>query len=361
MPRSNFALKCHGAVGSAASAAAAAAAGLMAMSILVSPAQAHNNKVSITVKGNQRCIASNGLPNHNTGQFPNSGNPHRISEQNVRLCVTTNPRKRSSARRVRGSIGVGINGVQFRPGTADYYDPNSRRGHSRNRSSGWNLDGLGAAQMLGMDSNNAHVDQRGLYHYHGVSNALVRSGKGTLIGWAADGFEIHYVGSKVRSGYRLKKGTRPSGPGGRYDGTYVEDWQYVGGAGKLDQCNGGTLNGKFVYFATETFPFLPHCLWGSVSRDFAQQRGGGGGDRAVFLRNNQRQGAEPGNRRNGPRNASARRGPPAEAQAVCRGRSAGARCTFTAPRRNHQITGRCRTVRGGVRACVPARGAFVRP
>lgn len=340
------------------SAAAAATLGMMAASLLASPAQAHNNQVSITIKGNQRCIVSNGLPNHKTGQFPNSGNPHRISSQNVNLCVTTNPRKRSRARTVRGSIGVGINGVQFRPGTADYYDPNSRRGHSRNRRSGWNLDGLGAAQMLGMDANNAHVDQRGLYHYHGVSNALVKSGKGTLIGWAADGFEIHYIGSKARSGYRLKKGTRPSGPKGKYDGTYVQDWQYVGGAGKLDQCNGGTLNGKFVYFATETFPFLPHCLWGAVSREFAQRGGGGGG---AFLRNNQRQGAEPANRRQRSRNASARRGPPVEAQAVCRGRSAGARCTFIAPRRNHRITGRCRTVRGGVRACVPARGAFVRP
>ena len=105
------------------------------------------------------------------------------------LRVSTNPRKGSRARMVRGSIGVGINGVQFRPGTADYYDPSSRRGFSRDRNSGWKLDGLGADQMLGMDSNNAHVDNRGLYHYHGIANALVKSGKGTMIGWAADGFE----------------------------------------------------------------------------------------------------------------------------------------------------------------------------
>ncbi|MEP0941516.1 MAG: YHYH protein [Rhizobiaceae bacterium] len=342
-----------------------AKAGLIAASMLIAPAMAHNNKVSISVIGNQRCITSNGLPNHRTGQFPNSGNPNRISTQNVKLCVTTNPRKGNRARTVRGSVGVGINGVQFRPGTADYYDPGSRRGHSRNRSSGWNLDGLGAAQMLGMDSNNAHVDNRGLYHYHGIANALVRSGKGSLIGWAADGFEIHYIGSKARSGYRLKKGTRPSGPVGKYDGTYVQDWQYVGGSGKLDQCNGGTLNGKFVYFATETFPFLPHCLWGRVSRDFSARRGGG--NRLSLFRNNQRQGADAGirrdrrNRRDRLRNASDRRGPPDQAIAACRSRSVGSRCSFTAPRRNQRNTGRCRTVRGGVRACVPARGAFVRP
>ncbi|MEP5182159.1 MAG: YHYH protein [Rhizobiaceae bacterium] len=339
------------------------------------PAVAHNGKVSISVKGNQRCIASNGLPNHKTGQFPNSGNPNRISKQNINLCVTTSPRKGSRPNYVRGSVGVGINGVQFRPGTADYYDASSRRGFSRDRSSGWNLDGLGARDKLGMDNNNAHVDNRGLYHYHGVANALVKSGKGSLIGWAADGFEIHYLGSKRRSGYQLKKGTRPSAPGGKYDGTYVQDWRYVGGSGTLDQCNGGTLNGKFVYFATETFPFLPHCLWGNISRDFEHRRGGarqeGGqrrrGEGTLFglLRKPRRDGVEirPRRRQQRPasRTASARRGPPQEAISVCRGKSRGASCNFVAPRRNHQITGRCRTVRGGISACVPTRGTFARP
>lgn len=342
--------------------AAAAISSSLAAALLVAaaaqPAQAHNNKVSISVEGNQRCIVSNGLPNHATGNFPNSGNPHRISAQNVRLCVPTNPRKSSRAKTIRGSIGVGINGVQFRPGTADYYDPGSRRGHSRNRSSGWNLDGLGARQMLGMDSNNAHVDQRGLYHYHGIANALVRSGKGSLIGWAADGFEIHYLGSKRRSGYRLKTGTRPSGPGGKYDGTYVQDWQYVGGSGTLDKCNGGMLNGKFVYFATDTFPFLPHCLWGNVSRDFQQGRAS---RREAGQNNRPRRAENRDNQRPRLRRTAFGRGAPQEAIQACRGRSPGASCRFTAPRRNRLIAGRCRTVRGGTSACVPARGALVRP
>ena len=332
--------------------------------MLTASAHAHNGKVSISVEGGKRCIESNGLPNHSTGQFPNRGNPNRISKQSVNLCVTTNPRKGNRAQKVRGSIGVGINGVQFRPGTADYFDPGSRRGFSRDNSSGWNLDGLGARTQLGMDNNNAHVDHRGLYHYHGVSNALVKSGKGTLIGWAADGFEIHYLGDKMRSGYKLKSGTRPSGPGGKYDGTYVEDWTYVGGGNTLDRCNGGTLSGKFVYFATDTFPFLPHCLWGDISQDFVHgrepRREAGQGDRPRRAeRRGQRRAERRGQRRD--QHASMRRGAPRPAIRACRRLSLGDACNFYAPRRDREITGQCRTVRGGVSACVPDRGARVRP
>ncbi|NKB50942.1 MAG: YHYH protein [Rhizobiaceae bacterium] len=333
---------------------AAVSAGATAMFLMATPTHAHNNQVKISVEGGQRCIVSNGLPNHRTGSFPNRGNPNRISKQNVHLCVTTSPSKGRRPQWVGGSIGVGINGIQFRPTTADYYDARSRRGFSRNARSGWNLDGLGARNQLGMDSNNAHVDNRGLYHYHGVANALVRSGKGSLIGWAADGFEIHYLGSKRRSGYALKRGTRGSAPGGKYDGTYVQDWKYVGGSKNLDECNGGRLNGNFVYFATETFPFLPHCLWGNVSRDF-ERPGRRNRKFSGVIRKSDRQQPRLG------RTAFIRRGPPEEARVACQGKSSGMRCSFTNRHRNHQITGSCRTVRGGISVCVPVRGALVRP
>ena len=41
----------------------------------------------------------------------------------------------------------------------------------------------------------------------------------SLIGYAGDGFEIHYLGNEVVSGYSLRTGNRPSGPGDPYDGT----------------------------------------------------------------------------------------------------------------------------------------------
>lgn len=239
-----------------------AAVPLVAVAVLAA------GNASIKQSGDRICIRSNGLPGHATGKFPNSGNPHTIRQQNAKYCVDATPKKGSRARSHRGTVGVGLNGVAIRPGTADYWDPRSPRGFSRDRSSGWNLEGIGARKLLGMDNSNAHVDERGLYHYHGVPKGLLGQTSGSHIGYAADGFEIHYIGGGAKSGYRLKSGTRPSGPGGKYDGTYVQDWEYAGGTGKLDQCNGGMLNGKFVYFATQTYPFYPRCFWGKPSGDF---------------------------------------------------------------------------------------------
>ena len=160
---------------------------------------ASENQVSITVQGDQRCIVSNGLPDHDTGQFPNQGNPNTISAQNIQLCVDATPTKTGRATELRGATGVAINGVEIRPGTAEWYDANSPRGFSRDRSSGWNYEGYGNAAMLGIDQNHAHVDNTGLYHYHAVGEGLAQDAEGTLIGYAPDGFEIHYVGDQQTS------------------------------------------------------------------------------------------------------------------------------------------------------------------
>jgi hypothetical protein len=226
------------------------------------------NQVSIKETGSQTCIQSNGLPNHASGQFPNKGNPNSISAQRISVCVTANPVRKSRANEIsRGAIGIALNGVMIRPEAADYWDPSSPRGFSRDASSGWQLEPMGPGNKFGLDSNNAHVDMRGLYHYHGMPSGLGTAKDGTQIGYAADGFEIHYVGSKVKSGYALKSGKRPDGPGGNYDGSFVEDYQFTGN-GDLDQCNGGMLNGKYVYFATDTFPYYPRCLWGTIGKGF---------------------------------------------------------------------------------------------
>ena len=44
-------------------------------------AQAHENEVSIAVKGNERCITSNGPPTHDIGEFPNSGNSNSFENK----------------------------------------------------------------------------------------------------------------------------------------------------------------------------------------------------------------------------------------------------------------------------------------
>jgi len=220
------------------------------------------NAADIQTRGDSTCISSNGLPDHATGTFPNRGNPHSIRAQRTEVCVPASPVKGTSSREVRVT-GIALNGILIRPGTADYYDASSRRGHSRNSRSGWNLDAMGARRQLGLDAQNAHVDHRGIYHYHGMPPALSQLNGGTLMGYAADGFEIHYIGDAARPSYMLKQGTRPSAPGGRYDGTYNQDFEYVRGYGNLDACNGATIDGRYVYFATDAYPYFPRCLFGT--------------------------------------------------------------------------------------------------
>ncbi|RED11069.1 YHYH protein [Pontivivens insulae] len=234
----------------------------------------------IVQQGGEICVLSNGIPDHETGTFPNAGNPHSISVQDHEYCVDATPTRGTTAQQSGGTVGIALNGIPIRPGTADWYDASSPRGHSRDRSSGWNLEGMGSADLLGIDAAGAHVDNQGIYHYHGPSDVLMAGMDGTHLGYAADGFEIHYVSSAMTSSWQLKSGTRPSEPFGAYDGSYVEDWEYVSGSGDLDQCNGGYLNGEFVYFATDTYPFFPRCFWGEISTNFAQ---GGGGAAAVGL------------------------------------------------------------------------------
>jgi len=235
--------------------------------VTVNVVSAQNN-VLISKNESKLCIASNSLPDHEVGIFPNRGNPHTIREQNVEFCVPLNPVKNEKIKFIKGTMGIAINGIQFRPNTAGYYDPSSKSGHSRNGDRRWSLDIFGAKNKLGLDMNNGHVGPNGLYHYHGIAKTLIGTSGSSLIGYAGDGFEIHYVGSKVTSGYKLKTGYRSSGPGGKYDGSYNEDYLHHPVKGFLDECNGGELDGKFVYFVTDTYPFLGRCLWGDISSGF---------------------------------------------------------------------------------------------
>lgn len=237
-----------------------------------SAAQAHENDVSITQQGDEVCVASNGAPNHDMGDFPTRGNPNSFSEQDLEYCFDADPELTGRITRNVQTSGVSVTGIPFRPGTAEYYDGSSRRGFSRNPSSGWRVEGMGAADMLGMDDQNAHVDHTGLYHYHGVSEGLLETLNSTQAGWAADGFEIHYLDDRAKSSWQLKEGRRPTVPFGAYDGTYEQDWEHVAGSGNLDECNGATVDGTYTYFLTDTYPFYPRCFKGTVSSDFGGRR-----------------------------------------------------------------------------------------
>jgi hypothetical protein len=87
----------------------------------------------------------------------------------------------------------------------------------------------------------------------------------------------------LKSSYRVKKGTRPDGPGGAYDGTFVADYEYAAGSGDLDECNGLSgptpqyPRGIYHYVLTEQFPFVPRLYRGTPDPSFATHGPPGGG------------------------------------------------------------------------------------
>ncbi|MEM6885193.1 MAG: YHYH protein [Verrucomicrobiota bacterium] len=260
----------------------------------------YDNEVDMVRTDSHLLITSNGIPEHSVGKFPNAGNPNRITPQQHNLKVPLNPRDTGNFNRKEGAVGIALNGVPMEPGTAETWQGD--------RS--WRMEAIvDGKSQLGLDQNNAHVQPTGSYHYHGVPHGLIddlRRDTGTssseplLIGWAADGYAIYYLKS-IRPSYQLKSGSRPDGPGGRYDGTYTADFEFVSGSGDLDEANGKfgptpqNPEGAYHYYVTERFPFLPRVLKGEADESFAHPRGGGPGGRPGM-----RPGGSDGQRRDGP-------------------------------------------------------------
>jgi hypothetical protein len=253
------------------------------------------NRVSVTTRDGYRFIECNGIPDHRTGAFPNRGNPNTIEPQQYSFRMPLKPKEADRPQEGRFLIGVALNGVVFDPGTAEFWQ-NDRR-------SGWNYDALSGKINLGLDQNNAHVQPSGAYHYHGLPTGLMQSLGGDkdrmlLIGYAADGFPMYSSRAhkdasdaasalvEMKSSYRLKSGVRPDGPGGKYDGTYTRDFEYVPGAGDLDECNGRrgvtreSPEGTYYYALTADYPFIPRMLKGEPDASFERMGpppGGPGG------------------------------------------------------------------------------------
>ena len=243
------------------------------------------NNVTIDEQGGYRVIQSNGISKHLTGAFPNSGNPNPIQQQNHSFRVPLQPTAAAQVTKLTmGKFGIGVNGVPFDPGAAETYQGSQE----------WRYEALSGAVPLGIDSNHAHVQPTGSYHYHGLPTGLMQqlgvtaNRHSPIIGWAADGFPIYAlygyqdgqnqssgIGQHT-SGYRLKQGQRPGGnqPAGTYDGTFVNDYQFVAGAGSLDECNGRVVKtpdfpqGTYAYFLSDTYPVIPRCFKGTPSADF---------------------------------------------------------------------------------------------
>ena len=227
-------------------------------------------------------VEANGIPKHKVGRFPSRHNPNSVEEQVHNFSIPTNQIPASQPiplhnESVRGPpntpFGIAVNGVLFDPGTAEFF--------MGDRRADWNYEALGGSVLLGLDANHGHVQPNGSYHYHGLPTGLLKKlgvnakEHSPLVGYAMDGYPVYALYGyknpkdpksgikKMSSSFRLKKGERPNPPGGKHDGAFSKDYQYIKGSGDLDICNGRFTvtdefpKGTYAYFLTEDWPVIP--------------------------------------------------------------------------------------------------------
>ena len=202
-------------------------------------------------------IDSTGVPSYGIGPW-SDGNPAVATDRAWLFRIPQSPQENAGTKTATplGPTGVWVNGVPIF---------NAKDAHSYNNQGVWNTNAV-VNEAAGMDAALGHPAPvmgggmvggyvEGIYHHHQQSPSLRAqlgdngSAHSPILGYAFDGFPVYGPygfanadGSggvvRMRSSYRLRTGTRPSGPGGAYDGTYIEDFEYVSGLGDLDQYNG---------------------------------------------------------------------------------------------------------------------------
>ncbi|WP_165399031.1 YHYH protein [Shewanella maritima] len=258
-----------------------------------SPSVMNTSNAKWTCDSNARLLDANGIPDHATGEFPNSGNPNYIYEYDVTASYSLDPVQTDNATTLggpRGVLGYVLNGVKIDASTAGTCDDSGNNCSLIGNEGNWNIEALGQSNFnFGTDDNNAHVQPDGQYHYHGMPEGFIElqgggEGRITLIAWAADGFPIYArygydqaenASSSIRpmlGSYQLVSSTSSNRPSvDIYPlGTFAQDWQYVAGSGDLDECNGrfGVTpefpQGIYHYYATDTYPYFQRCIKGAI-------------------------------------------------------------------------------------------------
>ena len=238
-----------------------------------------------------RSLTANGLPDHAVGTFPNASNPNTMASRTTSVSGKLTPTLTSAITAQSGpgvAMGYILNGIKLDPGTAGTCDDTGSNCDPGRSVGAWNLEGLGGAFNFGTDTNNAHVQPDGAYHYHGIPEGFVsklnKCQAMTLVGWAADGFPIyarygHTVATDstsavkaVNTSYRIKAVPDAKRPATSLlpIGTFTQDFEYVAGLGDLDECNGRSgvtpefPGGIYHYYATDTYPYLQRCVKGQL-------------------------------------------------------------------------------------------------
>lgn len=245
--------------------------------------------LALTVSNGTCTFTSNNIPNHTMGQGGNFATPVSAQNSNFRMTAAPTAAAQTTAVTLSWNSAVLLNGVRVDMFAAACYGVGDGKIGCDNESQLWRYDPMSPKNGFGTDNHNAHTQPDGAYHYHGNPKTLFDFSTVTespVVGFAADGFPLFgsyfkdssNVVRKARPSYRLKSGSRPSGsgnPGGSYDGTYRDDYEYVAGLGDLDTCNGMTVNGVYGYYITDDFPYMNNCFKGTPDTSFRKGAAGG--------------------------------------------------------------------------------------
>ena len=245
-----------------------------------------NGSLTITVdaESNECVLSTNSIPNHDfndqTAAF--ATNVAAVSAE-FRIPLAPSFATSTTAISLTYDNALLLNGVKIDLLAAACYNVADEKIGCNDINQPWRFDPMFSGNQFGTDMHNAHTQPDGTYHYHGNPQALFdQSGdvESPVVGFAADGFPVFgtYINDNgqiraVTSSYRLKNGTRPSGngdPGGVYDGTYVDDYEYVAGAGDLDECNGMMRDGVYGYYIVNEYPWVLKCFKGTPNTSFAK-------------------------------------------------------------------------------------------
>jgi hypothetical protein len=242
----------------------------------------------ITAAGDTCTLTTNSIPNHDVNDATSFATD--VGTVTKTYQVTTSPSDAASTTdlSLEWDDAIFLNGAKLDLLPAACYgvgtDPlGSEKTGCETDGTPWRYDPMFSGNDFGTDSHNAHTQPNGAYHYHGDPLAMYDDSSPTVdspvIGFAADGYPIYgpYIDDSgvrlVTSGYTLKSGSRVSQtgegafPGGTYDGTFRDDWEYTAG-GDLDECNGMTRSGQYGYYVTRTFPWVLNCFKGTPDSSF---------------------------------------------------------------------------------------------
>lgn len=258
--------------------------------------------MTVSTSGSECVFSTNSIPNHDFNDGSASFATD-VAEVDKTYNITANPTATGSDTALTlGQVSViFLNGAVLDIFPAACYGVGSEPLGSEkigctDNDSAWRYDPMYSGNDFGTDTHNAHAQPTGLYHYHGDPLALYdvssTSTASPVIGFAADGFPVYgpYFndGGTVRAAepsWQLRTsngGTRnltdildinpdyyeDESPGGTWDGTYRDDYEYVDSSGDLDECNGMTVNGQYGYYMTNSFPWGPNCFKGTKNSTF---------------------------------------------------------------------------------------------